>query len=293
MDQQQRFEPQEQNTFFEDGRAMRQPVEGTVSRGNLRHDKVYYQGINEDSSFVEEIPVELTKSFLYRGKDRYEVYCTPCHGISGDGQGIIMTGNYGFVPAPSFHIDRLRNQSNGYLYSVIANGIRTMPSYAQQIPVKDRWAIVGYLRALQKSQNATEEEIRQYDVNLTSMQEEFKNQQAAAAAAEAKAAEGASDEVSVERGKAIAEENVCGSCHSLDGSKIIGPTWKGLYGREVELEDGSTVTADEEYLKESITNPSAKVVKGFPPSMVPYDQLSESEIGSLVAYIKSLNDAAE
>jgi mono/diheme cytochrome c family protein len=290
MDQQNRFEPQEQNTFFEDGRAMRQPVEGTVARGNLRQDKAYYQGINEDSSFVEETPVKLTKSFLYRGKDRYEVYCTPCHGISGDGQGIVMAGNYGFVPAPSFHIDRLENRNNGYFYSVITNGIRNMPSYAQQIPVKDRWAIVSYLRALQNSQNVDEEEISQYDIDLASMQQEHKDQQAAEAAEEAKAAEGDSEEISVERGKAVAEENVCGSCHSTDGSKIIGPTWQNLYGHEVELEDGSTVTADEDYLKESIVNPSAKIVSGFPPSMVPYDQLSESEIGSLIAYIKSLSD---
>lgn len=292
MDQQERFEPQERNEFFDDNRAMRQPVEGTVSRGNLKEDTVYYQGINEDSSFVDEIPAELTKSFLYRGKDRYEVFCTPCHGITGDGQGIIMENNYGFVPAPSFHIDRLRDESDGYIYSTIANGIRNMPSYAQQIPVKDRWAIVAYVRALQKSQNATEEDVQNYDVDIASIQEEFKQQQAAEEEAEEDSSQGEDEEVSVERGKTIAEENACGSCHSTDGSKTVGPTWQNLYGHEVSLEDGSTVTADEEYLHESIVEPSAKIVEGFPPSMVPYDHLSESEINSLIEYIKSLSDAA-
>lgn len=290
MDQQERFEPQERNEFFDDNRAMRQPVEGTVARGNLKADTAFYQGINEDSSFVNEIPAKLTKSFLYRGKDRYEVFCTPCHGITGDGQGIIMTNNYGYVPAPSFHIDRLRNESDGYLYSVIANGIRNMPSYAQQIPVKDRWAIVAYVRALQKSQNATEEEIRRYDIDIASMQEAFKEQQAAAAEAEASQDEQDGGEVSVERGEALSADNACGACHSTDGTKTVGPTWQNLYGSERKLDDGSTVTADEEYLHESIVEPSAKIAEGFPPSMVPYDHLSESEISSLIEYIKSLSD---
>ncbi|WP_372637836.1 c-type cytochrome [Fodinibius sp.] len=290
MDQQERFEPQERNEFFDDNRAMRQPVEGTIARGNLKADKAYYQGINEDSSYVNEIPAELTRSFLYRGKDRYEVFCTPCHGIAGDGQGIIMTNNYGFVPAPSFHIDRLRNESDGYIYSTIANGIRNMPSYAQQIPVKDRWAIVAYVRALQQSQNATEEEIRRYDVDISSMQEEYQQQQAALAEAEEAAPQDEGGEVSVERGKAVSSENACGACHSTDGSKTVGPTWQNLYGSERPLDDGSTVTADEEYLRESIVEPSAKIAEGFPPSMVPYDHLSDSDINSLIEYIKSLSD---
>ena len=108
-----------------------------------------------------------------------------------------------------------------------------------------------------------------------------------------KAASGDEGEVSAERGKQIAADNVCETCHSIDGSKLIGPTWQGLFGHEVELEDGSTVMADEAYLRESITDPTAKIVKGFPPSMVPYNHLSESEINSLIAYIKTLSDNAE
>lgn len=294
MDQQSRFEQQEKNEFFADNRAMRQPVEGTIARGKLKQNKQYYEGINKDSSFVEEIPVDVTKSFIYRGKDSYEVFCTPCHGIAGDGNGIIMTNNYGYVPAPSFHIDRLRNEKDGYLYSSIANGIRTMPSYGTQIPVKDRWAIVAYVRALQRSQNMPEEEVREnYDVDLASIKESHKKKLAEAEAKKESQSESGGGEVSVERGKSIASANACESCHSTDGSRLVGPTWKNLYGNERELENGETVVADEEYLRESIVEPGAKVAKGFPPSMVPYDQLSDSEINSLIAYLKSLSENSE
>lgn len=293
MDQQRRFEPQEKNEFFKDNRAMRQPVDGTIPRGKLKQDEAYYQGINEDSSFVTEIPVEVTKSFIYRGKDRYEVFCTPCHGIAGDGNGIIMANNYGYVPAPSFHIERIQNQSDGYLYSAITNGIRTMPSYASQINVRDRWAIVAYVRALQQSQNVSEEEIQQYDVNVDSLQTAFADQQAKEQAQQEAAAAAGGGEVSVARGKTVAQNNGCMTCHSTDGSRLVGPTWQNLYQHEVSLDDGSTVTADEEYLRESIVNPSAKIVEGYPPSMVSYDFLSDSEINSLVEYIKSLSNSAE
>lgn len=295
MDQQKRFEPQEQNEFFADNRAMRQPVDGTVARGHLKEDTQYYEGINEDSSFVEDIPMEVSKAFMYRGKESYEVYCTPCHGITGDGNGIIMTNNYGYVPAPSFHIDRLRNIEDGYIYSVIANGIRNMPAYASQIQVEDRWAIVSYVRALQRSQNVPEEEVRQqYDVDLAALKKDYQDQLAAEQAKqEAQAEAEGGGEVSIERGKTIATNNACNTCHSTDGSRLVGPTWQNLYGNERELENGETVVADEEYLRESIVNPSAKIAKGYPPSMVAYDGLSESELASLVAYIKSLSDNAE
>lgn len=293
MDQQKRFEPQEKNEFFSDNRAMRQPVEGTIARGKLKQDKAYYQGINEDSSFVSEIPVDVTKSFIYRGKDRYEVFCTPCHGLAGDGNGIIMANNYGYVPAPSFHVDRLQNQKVGYFYSAIANGIRTMPSYASQIPVRDRWAIVAYVRALQRSQEVTEEEIKKYDVDIAALEKEFADKQAAEQAKKEAQAKKGGGEVSVERGKTVAANNACNTCHSTDGSRLVGPTWKNLYGSERTLDNGETVVADEDYIRESIVNPSAKVAKGFPPAMVPYDHLSDSKINSLIAYIKSLSDQAK
>lgn len=293
MDQQMRFEPQEATTFFPDGRVNQRPVEGTIARGHLRQNTRYYQGITEDSAFVTEIPVDVTKAFIYRGKDRFAVFCTPCHGLAGNGEGIVMEGNYGFVPAPSFHQERLREVNDGYIFSVITNGIRTMPSYAHQIPVEDRWAIVAYVRALQYSQHVTEDEVEEYNVDLAALQSNFKERQAAQQALEEAAAGNGGGEISAERGKEIAQQNACFSCHSTDGSKIIGPTWKGLFGHEVQLESGETVVADSAYIHESIVDPQAKIVAGFPPTMPPYDFLSESEIGSIIAYIKSLSSAAE
>lgn len=292
MDQQNRVEAQERVEFFTDNRAMRQPVEGTVSRGGLKQDKAKFQGINEDSSFVENNPYEITKEFLLRGQDQYDVYCTPCHGITGDGQGIIATGNYGIVRPPSYHQETLRNREDGYLYSVIANGVRTMRPYKHQIEVKDRWAIVAYIRALQQSQNIQESEMQQYDVDLAAMQEQARDELAAEQAAqEAREAATAGAEVSAARGKELAQQNTCLTCHSVDGSEVIGPTWQGLYGSERQLLSGETVIADEAYLTESIVNASAKVSEGFVRgSMSNFDYLSSNEIDNIIAFIKSLSD---
>jgi mono/diheme cytochrome c family protein len=164
MDFQQKFEPQETNRFFDDaeqmkGAAQRPPVPGTVARGFLREDNRFYRGRTENGDFVEEIPVPLSRELLERGQERYNIYCTVCHGKAGDGNGIIMTGDYGYTPAPSYHIERLRNAKDGYIYNVITNGVRNMPGYAQQVPVADRWAIVAYVRALQRSQHAEREDV--------------------------------------------------------------------------------------------------------------------------------------
>lgn len=290
MDQQNRFEAQEENSFFEDNRGMRMPVEGTVSRGNLKADKAYYQGINGDSSFVESIPVNVTKSFLKRGQNQYNTYCAPCHGITGDGQGIIMVGRYGYVPAPTYHMDRLRDIEDGYIYSTIANGIRNMPSYAHQVAVEDRWAIVSYVRALQRSQYVPEEEIQEYDIDLASLQQDFQEaQEKELAKQEAQAASGGG-EITAARGQQIYEQNACQTCHSRDGSDGIGPTHQNIFGRQEQLTDGNTITVDEEYLVESIVNPNAKIVEGYDPVMAPYSFLSDDEVQSLVVYLKSLSD---
>ncbi len=153
MDQMERFEAQEANPFFEDGRAMRPPVPGTVARGMLREDVEFHTGRSADGGYVDLMPVEYTVEFANRGRQRYDIYCSVCHGSAGDGQGIVMTGGYGFIPI-GLHTERLQTIEDGYLYEVITQGIRTMPAYAQQIPVADRWAIVAYVRALQRSQNA-------------------------------------------------------------------------------------------------------------------------------------------
>ncbi|PEN14358.1 quinol:cytochrome C oxidoreductase [Longibacter salinarum] len=164
MDWQPKYQAQEKNTFFADEAAMRKPVAGTVARGLLKEDPIFYTGRTEAGDYVERLPIETTRDLLERGKERYEIFCAVCHGKSGDGNGVIMVGGpqgkgYGYTPAPSYHVDRLRQVSDGYLYDVIANGIRNMPGYAQQIPVRDRWAIVAYIKALQLSQNATREDL--------------------------------------------------------------------------------------------------------------------------------------
>lgn len=160
MDFQERYDAQEANAFFADNRSMRMPVPGTVARGMLREDVRFFEGRNEDGSYVDALPVPTTMALLERGQERYGIFCTPCHGGAGDGEGIITTGGYGYTPAPTFHSDRLREEvGDGYLYDVITSGVRTMPAYGFQIPPADRWAVVAYVRALQRSQYATEGDV--------------------------------------------------------------------------------------------------------------------------------------
>ena len=153
MDSQQKYKAQAKSEFFEDGLSMRQPPAGTVARGDLREDDAYYHGKNSDGSLVNKMPVEINMNLLHRGRERYNIYCAPCHDQTGAGQGIVI--KKGFLPPPSFHLDRLRESPDGHFFDVITNGIRNMPQYKQQIPVADRWAIVAYIRALQRSQNAS------------------------------------------------------------------------------------------------------------------------------------------
>jgi len=291
MDFQNRFNAQEENSFFADNRTMRQPVEGTVARGLLKEDVAYHEGLNADGSFVENIPVSISESFIYRGQDRYDIYCSVCHGGTGNGRGIIMTGEYGYVPAPTFHSDRLREVPDGEIYSAIANGIRNMPSYGSQISVEDRWAIVSYVRALQRSQFVPEDQMQQFNVDLADLMLKYEEEQQALAEeqeAEAQADEGA--EVSAERGESLYTKYACNTCHSIDGSRLVGPSFQGLHGTDRPLEDGSEVTADEDYLYESITEPSVKVAEGYPNVMQPFDYLSESELQSLIEFIKEQSD---
>ncbi len=159
MDFQERMDPQEATEFFADGRAMRQPVPGTVARGFLKDDAEFYFGRSSDGGYVTVNPVPITRPMLDRGQQKYNTFCAPCHGLAGDGQGPIMVGEFGFVPAPTYHREDLVAVTDGYLYEVVSNGVRTMAGYSSQISVADRWAIVAYVRALQKSQYAREGDI--------------------------------------------------------------------------------------------------------------------------------------
>lgn len=291
MQFQERFNAQEENPFFANNMSMRPPVDGTIARGKMRQDSELYEGRDENEEFVTENPLEVTRSFLYRGKERYDIYCAPCHGEAGDGQGIIMTGEYGYVPAPSFHRDASYDMPDGQFYSAITEGIRSMPAYNTQIKVEDRWAIVSYIRALQRSQNVPESEINEFDIDLASLEEEFlEEQQREEEMAEAEQGSDSEEEVSAERGERLYTANACQTCHSLDGSRLVGPSFAGLFGSERQFEDGSSATADEDYIIESITNPGAKVVEGYDNAMAQYDYLSEGELQSLVEFIKAQSD---
>lgn len=291
MQFQNRFNAQEKNEFFANNMSMRPPVEGTVARGELRQNSEVYLGRDENGEFVTEIPFEVTRSFLYRGQERYDIFCTPCHGTLGDGQGIIMTGQYGYVPAPSYHRQASYDMPDGQFYSAITEGIRSMPAYNTQIDVEDRWAIVAYIRALQRSQNVPREEIEQYDVDLAQLQAEYEAlMERQQAMADAKAAASGQEEISAARGERLYTANACQTCHSLDGSQLVGPSFAGTFGSERQFADGTTAVADEDYISNSIINPADKIVEGYNNVMPPYNYLSDGEIQSLVEFIKEQSD---
>lgn len=152
-------EPLDPSTFFVDGAASRPLVPGTVPRGYLRSDSAFYTGI-KDGKWVTQIPVPVTKELVERGRERFDVYCSPCHGRLGDGNGMIA--HRGFTlkrPVGNYHTDRLRGMPVGHFYDVITNGYGAMYSYASRIEPKDRWAVVSYIRALQLSQKAPAVEV--------------------------------------------------------------------------------------------------------------------------------------
>jgi mono/diheme cytochrome c family protein len=152
-----RFEPLEASTFFDDGTSARPLVPGTVARGDLREDDGFYQG-KVDGKYVTTLPVDLDEQLLLRGQERFNIYCSPCHGRVGDGNGMIV--ERGFRRPPSFvSTDRLLNAPVGHFYDVMTNGFGAMPSYASRVAPRDRWAIVAYIRALQRSQNGVVDDV--------------------------------------------------------------------------------------------------------------------------------------
>ena len=154
MHDQPRFKPLAQSDFYADLRSSRAPVEGTVARGDLREDSYFYTGkigANPGDYMPAEVPVN--EETLERGRERFNIYCAPCHSRVGDGNG--MLPQRGYRHPPSYHQDRLRKAPLGYFFDVMTNGFGAMPDYAMQITPEDRWKIVAYIRALQLSQNAT------------------------------------------------------------------------------------------------------------------------------------------
>lgn len=188
MQDQPKYLPYRGSEIFSDSLSSRPLVEGTVPRGFLRLDQALYTGKSgaqvpppnisgvkvaggaattsvpttpaaATGNDVNEFPFPITKQILDRGQERYNIYCSPCHGVLGDGRGMIV--NRGFRPPPSYHQDRLRTAPLGHFFDVITNGFGAMPDYSMQIPPHERWAIIAYIRALQLSQNANVADVPQ------------------------------------------------------------------------------------------------------------------------------------
>ncbi len=156
MYDQPKYEPMEASSFFADGLSSRQQVRGTVARGQLRLDTHFYTG-KVNGELAETFPVAVTREVLMRGRERYDIFCSPCHDRAGTGNGMVV--QRGLRQPPSFHIDRLREAPVGYYFDVMTSGYGAMYSYASRIIPEDRWAIAAYVRALQLSQNATLEDV--------------------------------------------------------------------------------------------------------------------------------------
>ena len=151
-----RYDPLERSEFFVDGQASRPLVANTVSRGALREDRHMYEGI-VDGKPAEAFPMPVTQAVLERGQERFNVFCAPCHGRTGEGNGMIV--QRGFRQPPTYHEERLREAPVGYFFDVMTNGFGAMPDYRAQIMPHDRWAIAAYVRALQLSQHASATEL--------------------------------------------------------------------------------------------------------------------------------------
>ena len=152
MANQPRYDPLEASDFFADGMAARPRVPGTVARGELSTDPFFDTGkVNGQPG--NGFPFPVTREVVDRGQERFDIYCSECHGRLADGNGMIVAR--GYRRPPSFHIDRLRTAPTGHFFDVMTNGFGAMPPYKTQVPPRDRWAIVAYIRALQISQNAT------------------------------------------------------------------------------------------------------------------------------------------
>jgi mono/diheme cytochrome c family protein len=153
MHVQPRYNPYDPSDFFSDGQSARQPIAGTVPRGELTlgpNELLYTGKVNGQPA--EAFPFAVTKEVVERGQQRFNVFCSPCHGLAGDGDGMIV--QRGFRHPPSFHDDRLRTAAVGHYFDVITNGFGVMYPYGYRVPPADRWAIIAYIRALQLSRQA-------------------------------------------------------------------------------------------------------------------------------------------
>jgi mono/diheme cytochrome c family protein len=269
MDTQEKGKAYRRAEMFSDGRYMRTPPEGTVAQGWLKEDDHLSLGLVDGKPALALPPSFVGgEEAVKRGQQRYGIYCSPCHGYAGDGGGAIaprMT-----VKPPSFHDARLKDMAAGQIYRAILNGVNNgnMGSYAAQIPESDRWDIILYVRALQRSKDPT--------VTLGGKAPEAVDPNAGPA----------------DRGKALYAAKGCNACHSIDGTRVLGPTWQGIYGMKEKTNKGE-ITVDDAYLTESMLTPAAQITDTYPPVMpavfgTPAAPLTDGEVSDLIAYIKSL-----
>lgn len=275
MDTQEKVKSYRKDTtgLFADGRSMQAPVEGTVALGQLNDDDAWFKGTDEKGEFVIKLPAAIKgddgapkPEVIARGKERFKIYCTPCHGPNGDGDGVVNTTKGLLVPPPSMHSERVRELFNGKLYAAMAVGVNNgnMASYAAQIPVEDRWAIVAFVRDLE----------RQKDGNQS-----WEPGGDAGPPVDDKVA-------SADLGKKLYKTKGCNACHSLDGSKLVGPSFKGVWGKTEKTSAGDVVV-DLAYVTESIRTPMAKVVDGYPPAMPPA-VVTDIEAESIAKFFETL-----
>jgi mono/diheme cytochrome c family protein len=151
MHNQPKYRPLRGTTFFADGASARPLVEGTIARGTLHEDEAFFTG-KVGNATVKELPFPVDAAVLDRGQERYNIYCTPCHDVTGNGKGLVV--QRGYRQPPSFHEDRLRNADAGHFFDTMTNGFGAMPDYRMQLSARDRWSVVAYIRALQLSQHA-------------------------------------------------------------------------------------------------------------------------------------------
>jgi mono/diheme cytochrome c family protein len=263
--------------LFADGRVMRLPVEGTVAQGQLNEDDIKFRGVDAEGNPTHEFPADLKAreggldALADRGAARFAIYCAPCHGPTGGGDGAVTkrtAADAKFqVPPPSLKDDRVKEMLAGKIFAAITYGVNNgnMGSYASQIPVEDRWAIVAHIR--KNVQGGVEYETKggpAIEVDKTV---------ASAVMGEA-----------IYKGKYDAKYGACSACHTLDGNKLVGPSFKGIWGRKEKTSAGE-VEVDAAYVKESILQPMAKVVEGYPPAMPPY-AFNDLELESINLFLQ-------
>jgi mono/diheme cytochrome c family protein len=361
MDAQPRFDAESAALMFQDHRAMRLPVAGTVAYADalgdrdaaIEEDDHYYRGYETDGNgkpvivkdaggndsfkWIAGFPkqVKVDRALLDRGRERFNIYCGICHGLAGYGDGMVNRRAQregvasGWVPPVNLHMKDastgklLYTTANGFnegrLFNTISAGARTMPAYAKQISVADRWAIVAYVRALQFAQNLPADKAPQGAKieTIAEFMSAAPKPAAPAAAAPAGNAGGASggaapaaggkvnydDPALIAQGKALFQSKICFTCHAVPGGPPV-PTCPsfvdGIIGKKEKVTIGvggpvQEITVDEAYFRESIKQPMAKVVvnsqtgQPYPPVMVLPFPPTDDEITALFAYVRSLS----